>query len=128
MVIPNVGMYNGNGSVSYDKDWNIVYRSNGKIISVDALREHGQVSRNTELTIPTGGDDCGSGIVYHSHSSSDYCGSAGDINQCAPQLSMTSTSQSGLTVCRLPLKNWNPETVWLTNLIKSTDTCNGKNV
>lgn len=127
MVIPNVGMYNGNGSISYDKDWNIVYRSNGEIISVDALRGHGQVSRNTELTIPTGGDDCGRGIVYPSHGSHNYCGSAGDINQCAPQLSITSTSQSGLTVCRLPLKNWNPETVWLTNLIKSTDTCNGKN-
>lgn len=127
MVIPNVGIYNGNGSVSCDKDENIVYRSNGEITSVDALKNNGQATHNTKLIIPTGGDDCGSGIVYQSQGSGYYCGSAGGINQCAPQLSITRTSQSGLTVCRLPLKNWNPETVWLTNLIKSTDTCNGKN-
>lgn len=107
MVIPNVGIYNGNGSVSCDKNGNIVYRRNGEIISVDALRNYRQAAHNTKYTkfiIPTGGDDCGSEIVYPSQGSGDYCGSAGGINQCAPQLSITRTSQSGLTVCGMPLK------------------------
>lgn len=48
---------------------------------VEALKSQ-ESTRNTRFIIPTGGDDCGSGTVYCSHGSSDYCGSAGSINQC----------------------------------------------